>query len=334
MDFVRIKKRINLLGIIAILEFTYPKKYKLPRFIIPRSFLKIIFYAFVFMHVASIAKTYIKQNDIAYSTRQIPFLNDVYSSVTHPKKYIKPVEKKTESIVFHGDRVKKRIALTFDADMTSEMVKDLKDGKVESYYDNGLIDLLNNTQTKATLFLSGMWIEEYRDVALNLSQNSLFELANHSYSHPGFDGDCYGLRPVRDEDKIPEIVKTQMLLKELTGAENKLFRFPGGCYSQPDLETTKKIGVIPIQWDVAGKDGFNEDMISIVANVVSNVKNGSIIVLHMNGYPNEPETANALPFIISTLRENGYEFVTVSELLSLNEDSPKTVKSLFSLKLE
>lgn len=324
-----------MLGIAVILELSYPKKYKIPQFLYVLNFIKFAYNGalIALLFTLFINQTNIIQIDTSYKTIKMPFSTEVYSSITQPATNAE-VKKKIDKIVFHGERVKKRVALTFDADMTPEMVQDLRDGKTESYYDSRLIDLLNNTGTKATLFLSGMWIEQYRDVALNLSQNSLFELANHSYSHPGFEEACYGLRSIGEKDTVHEIVKTQKLLKEITGVDNKLFRFPGGCYSQPDLETTSKIGVIPIQWDVAGQDGFNEDMVSIVANVVSSVKNGSIIVLHMNGYPNDPQTANAMPYIISSLREKGYEFVTVSELLSLNDDAPKNVRTLFSLRLD
>jgi len=200
----------------------------------------------------------------------------------------------------------------------------LERGEVASYYDKQIIDILNQTQTKATLFLTGMWIEVYQQEAKELASNSLFELANHSYSHPSFAGECYGLGEIPDSQNEEQIVRTQTLLQELTGKRNTLFRFPGGCYTENDLVSTKNANLTVIQWDVAGRDGFNDDATAIENNVIPFVQNGSIIVLHMSGYPNAPKTAEALPVIIEQLKEKGYEFVTVSELF--NED--KTIQAL------
>lgn len=223
---------------------------------------------------------------------------------------------KNDGIVSHGPRDKKQVALTFDADMTPWMHDQYTEGAVSSYYDKTLIDELKQTNTKATLFLTGMWIELYPDVAKELASNSLFELANHSYSHPSFSGYCYGLAQMPPENKQDEVAKTQLLLFNLTQKQNTLFRFPGGCYSPEDITLLNKNGLTGIQWDVVGDDGFNENKDVIINNVVSTVQNGSIIVMHMNGAPNDPKTAEALPIIIQTLKDRGYEFVTVTELLA------------------
>lgn len=225
----------------------------------------------------------------------------------------------SEQVIFHGDRMKKEIALTFDADMTPSMKSLVEQGKVASYYDKRIIDTLNSTQTKATLFLSGMWIEMYKNETKELAENSLFELASHSYSHPSFHGTCYGLSQITDNQDQEEIQKTQDLLQEVTGVTNTLFRFPGGCYDQSDITTLYKNNLTAIQWDVAGLDGFNENVESIENNILHRIQNGSIIVLHMHGGPNAPKTADALPVIIASLKEKGYQFVTVSELLEKKE---------------
>lgn len=256
-----------------------------------------------------------------------PFLGSVQKVDMVKNKKIK------DKIVFNGPRNSKKIAFTFDADMTPEMEKDLTTKYVDSYYDSDLINILIQTKTKATLFMSGLWIESYHDTAKNLAKNPLFELGNHTYSHPAFHNACYGLTQVRDDQKSGEIIKTQKLLKTITGFDNKLFRFPGGCYSEDDLDLVSKTGEIAIQWDVAAQDGFNGDTEQIISNVVDNVKNGSIIVMHMNGYPNEPETAHALPIIITALKEKGFEFVTVSELIGIDKTEPLSIKNLFGLNI-
>src|SRR5205807_6976471 len=127
---------------------------------------------------------------------------------------------------------------------------------------------------------------------------------------------CYGLQPVVMDHAQEEIQRTQKLLKDVAHIDNYLFRFPGGCYAQHDIELIKKDNLLGIQWDVIGGDGFTNDSQLIENNVINNVENGSIIVLHMNGAPNSPKTAEALPTIITTLKAKGYEFVKIAELLS------------------
>ncbi len=222
---------------------------------------------------------------------------------------------KHDGIIFHGSRNEKKVALTFDADMTPFMKEQVISGHVHSHYDSQLIAKLEKSQTKATLFLTGMWIEMYPDVAEKLAANTLFELGNHSYSHPAFSGYCYGLRPIPSGEEQQEISKTQQLLYNLTKTENRLFRFPGGCYSQKDIDMLHDEEIVGIQWDVVGGDGFNNDAQNIADNVINNVQNGSIIVMHMNGYPNDPKTTEALSTIITNVKGRGFEFVTVSELL-------------------
>jgi len=72
-----------------------------------------------------------------------------------------------------------------------------------------------------------------------------------------------------------------------------------------------------VHWDVAGADGFNTNTYQIIHNVIDNTQNGSIIILHMNGAPTAPMTAEALPEIISTLNKRGFEFVKVSTILGM-----------------
>jgi peptidoglycan-N-acetylglucosamine deacetylase len=257
-----------------------------------------------------------------------PFLKEVFAQEKDLGENSPPPQKEAyDHVVFNGPRDQKKVALTFDADMTGFMRSLVISGEVKSYYDKPLVDYLIETKTKATLFLAGMWIELYPDEAKELGVNPLFELGNHSYSHRSFAGDCYGLGEFPDNEDNEEIEKTENLLTSVAGVTNKVFRFPGGCYGQQDVSVMHEKGLVPIQWDVEGRDGFNDNASAIITNVLSRTTNGSIIVLHMNGYPNEPKTLEALKEIIPTLKKKGYEFVKVSELLGLDE-KPREVVSL------
>lgn len=221
-----------------------------------------------------------------------------------------------DTIATHGNRDVQEIALTFDADMTPGMQHMLVSGSVASYYDTELIAYLEKTHTKATLFMTGLWIESYPKQAKELGTNRLFELASHSYSHGGFSGSCFGLTPVPDDNDMGEILKTQANLEKIAGVKGKLFRFPGGCYDDYDLKILHELHITPVQWDVVAHDGFNNSLEQVENNVLPNVQNGSIIVMHMNGYPNDPQTKNAVEYFVPELKKRGFHFVKVSELLN------------------
>ncbi len=220
-------------------------------------------------------------------------------------------------VIFHGPRDKNKIALTFDAEMTDGMKSAFLSGKVKSSYDKRIIDILNQTQTKATLFLTGQWIELYPDQTKELAKNPLFEFGSHSYNDSSFHGYCYGLKQIPNTLQVEQIGSAEKLLREYVGIDNRLFRFPGGCYSEADVKLVNSANDTVVHWDVKGSDGFNNNTNQIIKNVVDNVQNGSIIILHMNGAPTSPKTAEALPEIISKLKAKGFEFVKVNELLGM-----------------
>ncbi|PZA06680.1 MULTISPECIES: polysaccharide deacetylase family protein [unclassified Meiothermus] len=217
--------------------------------------------------------------------------------------------------ILHGPRQSPRIALTFDADMTPGMLRMLHSGKVKSYNPTELYRLLEQNQVKATFFLSGLWIEAYPEQARALAQNPLFELENHSYTHPGFTQPCYELPAVAPARKTLEVLKTRALLEGL-GVQNRYFRFPGGCYGPEDLALVERLGLRVVHWDAAGEDGGQTDPEVIVRNVLNRVHNGSIIVLHSQGGPRLPATLPALRRLIPALKARGFTFVKVAELLA------------------
>lgn len=236
-----------------------------------------------------------------------------------------------DQIMIRGPENKKEIAITFDGDMTPAMKQFLESGQVQTYNDTRITQILNDTQTKATFFLTGMWIELYTQATKDMAQNPLFELENHSYSHPSFIGECYGLPQKNESDYYEEIVKPKQLLKDLIGVDNKYFRFPGGCYNKKALDLVNKAGLTVVHWDTVGGDGFNQNTDQIVHNVVDHTTNGSIIVLHLGGENNTPKTAEALPVIIQQLKDKGYVFVKVSDLLQENQTAKSSLLDYFSI---
>ena len=217
----------------------------------------------------------------------------------------------------HASTSQKVVALTFDADMTPRMLSELKSGKVPSWYNENVIATLRQQHVPANLFLTGLWIETYTAATKELSDDPLFELGNHSYSHGGFRSPCYGLAAIRESNEASEVQRTDDLLKKYATSYKKYFRFPGLCFDAEDVKRVETQGYLVVGGDVYGGDGFEKSPTKIVSNVLAHVHPGSIVILHMHGGPNAPETANALFDIVRKLRLQGYTFVKVSDLLKL-----------------
>lgn len=244
----------------------------------------------------------------------------LHSKQLSPRDYIEQAAKNLPvklEVIEHGPRDKKRVALTFDADMTPAMAYMLKKGIVKSWYNKRVKDTLDKENIKATIFLGGLWSKTYPKEAYDLAHDPLLEIGNHSYNHNAFKKGCFELGVIDDSTNKDEVEAAQFAIFSATGITPKYFRFPGGCYEKIDVETISKLGLKIVHWDVAAGDGFNKDASSIIRKVLNNVQNGSIVVFHIHDGPYAPKTADALPTIISTLKGKGFEFVKVSELLGL-----------------
>ena len=202
--------------------------------------------------------------------------------------------------VYHGDRDKPYVALTFDLCQKPEY---------PAWFDQGIVDVLTRYDAPATFFMGGDWMRTHVDETLLLASNPNFELGNHSWSHPDLPG-------LSEEIISKEIVKTQNLLYKLTGRESKLFRLPAGKYDDLTLSVIAWEGLYTIQWDVeTGDPDPTIDAERMNWAVSQRVQNGSIVIMHANG--RGWHTAEALPQMIEYLRGQGYTLVTVSQLLGL-----------------
>ena len=202
--------------------------------------------------------------------------------------------------IYHGDRDKPYVALTFDLCQKPEL---------PAWFDQGIYDVLTKYDVPATFFMGGDWMRTHVDETLLLAANPKFELGNHSWSHPDLPG-------LSEETISKEIVKTQNLLYQLTGRQATLFRLPAGLYDDLTLSVIAWNGLYTIQWDVeTGDPDPTIDAERMNWAVRERVQNGSIIIMHANG--RGWHTAEALPEMIQYLQNQGYTLVTVSQLLGL-----------------
>ncbi|MCM2511971.1 polysaccharide deacetylase family protein [Streptomyces griseoincarnatus] len=214
----------------------------------------------------------------------------------------------------HGSRdAGKTVALTFDADMTADQGPRAAAG--ERFDHPRLIGTLRTLKVPATVFMTGRWAEEYPDQARAIGRDPLFEVANHSYSHYAFTGDCYGLPTVPEERMRADVERAYQALRTVgVPAPMPYFRFPGGCYDRRALKALTPAGVTAVQWDVVGGDAFATDPDAVARQVLDGVRPGSVVVLHCTRSA-APTTEEAVRRVVPELRRQGYRFVKVSELI-------------------
>ncbi|WP_328552870.1 polysaccharide deacetylase family protein [Streptomyces sp. NBC_00358] len=207
----------------------------------------------------------------------------------------------------------KTVALTFDADMTAD--EGARAAAGERFDNPRLIATLRKFKVPATLFMTGRWADEYPREAKDIGQDPLFEIANHSYSHYAFTGDCYGL-PTIPEDRMRADVERAYASFRKAGVRDPMpyFRFPGGCYDQRSLRALSAAGVTAVQWDVVSGDAFATDADAVAQQVLDGVRSGSVVVMHCTRSA-APVTERALRTVVPELRRRGFRFVKVSELI-------------------
>lgn len=187
---------------------------------------------------------------------------------------------------------KPEIALTFDAAWGNEDTKQI-------------MEILEKHDVKVTFFMTGEWVSAYPDdVKMILAAGH--DLGNHSQNHKN-------MSQLSDTEKTEELMSVHNEVKELTGYDMFLFRPPYGDYDDAVVENAKQNGYYTIQWDVDSLDWKDYGTDAIIDTVCNHkhLGNGSIILCH-NG---AKYTAQALDTLITNLKDQGYEFVPLSELI-------------------
>lgn len=185
-----------------------------------------------------------------------------------------------------------KIALTFDAAWGNEDTRQI-------------MEVLKKHDVKVTFFMTGGWVSSYPDdVKYILSEGH--DLGNHSENHKN-------MSQLSDSEREKELMSVHNKVKELTGYEMFLFRPPYGDYNNEVVKNAEKCGYYTIQWDVDSLDWKDYGVDSIIKTVTQHkhLGNGSIILCH-NG---AKYTAEALDTLITTLKDAGYTFVPLSELI-------------------
>lgn len=165
-----------------------------------------------------------------------------------------------------------------------------------------MLETLEENDVKTTFFIGGSWAEDYPEILKEIYDGG-HEIANHAYSHPD-------LKEKSLEINKTEISKTTDIIKELLNVEMTLFAPPSGSYSATTLQVAKELGYTTIMWTRDTIDWRDQDRELIYSRAVKNAAGGDLILMHPT-----KETANALPDIIKTLKDQGFNLTTVSETI-------------------
>lgn len=224
-------------------------------------------------------------------------------------------------VLQHGDRTVRRVAVTFDSNMTSLMRRRLADGTATSYCNHVLLEWLDASRLPATVFLTGYWVESYPQESRTLAQLPTVEIGSHGYSNRAYTPNCRGLGCLRPEEMLDDMLRSRSVLHEIcdgsaAGASlTNMFRFPGLCHDDYALGLAELAELVVIGADVESGDAFETSARRIVLKTLRRVQNGSIIVFHLTE-ENAPVTHVAAPVIVDRLRALGFELCRVSEMLS------------------
>jgi len=197
-----------------------------------------------------------------------------------------------------ADTDKKKIALTFD------------DGPSKSN-TVAILNVLKEYEIRATFFVIGENAEKDPDRIRSI-YDAGHEIGNHTYSH------IY-ISKVPEATLRNEIKKTEDVLMKVTGEKPKVFRPPGGFYNDASLGILESLGYKCVLWSVDTKDWSMPKSDTVASQVQESATKGDIILFHDLEDKRLPTVA-ALKRIIPYLIENGYEFVTISELFENEAD--------------
>ena len=194
--------------------------------------------------------------------------------------------------VYHGPTDRPRIALTFDDNFRPQ-------------YAVPALRTLMQYGAKATMFVTGMYTR-YQPAINQAILDGGFEVGDHSATHPD-------LTTLSWAGLLYEIGDGTRAFRDMTGKRTvPLLRPPYGRSDSTVAQAAGEKGFqYVVQWDVDPSDWMGYSAETIANTVLRDAHNGAIVLLHMSA----AHTFEALPAIITGLRERGYELVTVSELL-------------------
>jgi peptidoglycan/xylan/chitin deacetylase (PgdA/CDA1 family) len=226
--------------------------------------------------------------------------------------------------IYQGNANDKKVAITFD------------DGP-SPVWTPRILDALRESGVKATFFMLGQHVHKYPHIARRVAAEG-HTIGNHGYAHSVML--YYTVSEIEEE-----IQYTQQVIRQVTGVTTRYFRPPKAWLRRVIKKTIQAMGYEIVLWSLNSKDWVTFHHQRMVRYLVSQVKNGDILLFHDSGHVfrreggDRTQTVAAIPLLVAELKARGFAFVTVDELLSgpvlqaqeiLNNPVSKTHASVLS----
>ena len=200
---------------------------------------------------------------------------------------------KDYDVIYLGSPEAKKIYLTFDAGY--------ENGNVEK-----VLDTLKKHDVPAAFFILPHMINAQEELVLRMA-NEGHLVCNHSYSHKNMSN-------IKDKEQFKsELTKLEELYKEKTGLDMaKYYRPPEGSFSIDNLALAKELGYKTVFWSLAYADWDNKEQMpcdKAKSIILSRMHNGCVLLLH----PTSSTNALILDELITTLKNDGYEFASLDD---------------------
>jgi peptidoglycan/xylan/chitin deacetylase (PgdA/CDA1 family) len=186
-------------------------------------------------------------------------------------------------------------------------------------YDDGpndphtlrLLEVLAKHGVQATFFLIGRYVQQRPDLAREIVQAG-HVVGNHTFTHPL-------LTFMRDAEIRQELSQCRAALQDAIGEHSNLFRPPFGGRRPAVLRVARELGLEPVMWNVTGYDWTASPAEVIERKVAKQIRGGDVILLHDGGHKqmgaDRSQTVIATDRLITRYKAEGYEFVTISQML-------------------
>lgn len=192
----------------------------------------------------------------------------------------------------------KKLALTYD------------DGPNDPHTPH-LLEVLAKHNVHATFFLIGRYVKQRPDLARAIAQAG-HAIGNHTFSHPN-------LIFASTRQTRRELQECEQALYDAVGQHSQLFRPPFGGRRPATLSIARRLGMEPVMWNVMGWDWSGEPAESVEHKVGKRVRGGDVILLHDGSHAefgaDRSQTVLATDRLIARYKAEGYEFVTVPEMM-------------------
>ncbi|MTI48045.1 polysaccharide deacetylase family protein [Sporosalibacterium faouarense] len=198
--------------------------------------------------------------------------------------------KRDGDVFYKGNIDKETIALTCNVDWGNE-------------YIPLMLDIFDENNIKITFFVTGRWAKKYPELLKEI-HNRGHEIGNHGYSHKDYSKLDYA-------SNRKQILDAHNIISETLNIEPNFFAPPSGAYNDETIKAANDLNYHMIMWSIDTIDWRNDSTSDKIINrVVSKTHNSAIVLMH----PKE-QTVKALPTIVQTLKNQGYEIGKVSDIV-------------------